>query len=245
MKISVVTVAYNCEDSIARTIESILDQDYPDLEYLIIDGSSFDGTVHVAESYSEKMMEKNINYRIISERDSGIYDAMNKGAGLASGNVIGFLNCGDTYEAGALKKVSEEFEKTSCDIVLGSLKIIKTNGACFIKKCKLRKIQTSRNWNHPAMFVKTALLKENLFRCLGIHDDYGFYLKMVKQNRIISVVDEVLADFYMGGISNNKSFKMARKRVLDRYKYCYRINGYSRWYIVECVLMELLKFIVG
>ena len=95
------------------------------------------------------------------------------------------------------------------------------------------------------MFVKTQLMKDNPFKCLGIHDDYGFYLAMVKQGRKIHVTDSVLADFYMGGVSNKKSFKAAKKRISDRYKYCYRINGYSRLYIFECLFMEAAKFIAG
>ncbi len=245
MKISVVTVSYNCEESIARTIESVLAQDFTETEYRIIDGGSTDGTVSVAESYASKMAEKGIEFHILSEPDKGIYDGMNKGARLSTGDVIGYLNCGDTYEPGALKAVADAIEKSGCDISLGSLKIVKTNGTSFIKKCRVRKFQTSRDWNHPAMFVKTQLMKDNPFKCLGIHDDYGFYLAMVKQGRKIHVTDNVLADFYMGGVSNKKSFKAAKKRISDRYKYCYRINGYSRLYIFECLFMEAAKFIAG
>ena len=79
----------------------------------------------------------------------------------------------------------------------------------------------------------------------GIHDDYGFYLQMRQQNRRIVTVDKVLASFYMGGASNNKSFKAAKKRIMDRYKYCYRINGYSRLYMLECVAIEAAKMILG
>lgn len=245
MKISVVTVSYNCENSIAKTIESVMSQDYSDLEYLIIDGGSPDKTAQVADSYSEKMSDRGIEYRVLSEPDNGIYDGMNKGARLATGDIIAFLNCGDTYEPHALENVSAQFDLSECDIVLGNLKIIKTNGSSFIKKSRVRKYQTSRDWNHPAMFVRTELMKDNPFACLGIHDDYGFYLKMVKQGRRIKPIDMVLADFYMGGISNKKSLKMARKRIYDRYKYCYKINGFSSWYFIECFFMEAVKFLVG
>lgn len=245
MKISVVTVAYNCESSIEKTIASVLAQDNVIMEYWIIDGASKDGTVRVAESYRDKMREKGIDYQVISEPDGGIYDAMNKGARLATGDVIGFLNCGDTYEEGALEKVAHAYEDQDCDLTVGNLKIIRRDGSSFIKRSRLRRFQTSRDWNHPTTFVRTALLRENPFLNQGIHDDYGFYLKMVKQGRKIKIIDAVLADFYMGGISNQKGFAMARKRIRDRYLYCYRSNGYSRLYLVECVAMELVKLLAG
>ena len=95
---------------------------------------------------------------------------------------------------------------------------------------------TNRNTN--SVFVILASFQ-------NIHDDYGFFLQMRKQNRHIVIVDKVLANFSMGGASNHKDFKAAKKRIMDRYKYCYRINGYSRWYILECVVIEAAKMILG
>lgn len=80
---------------------------------------------------------------------------------------------------------------------------------------------------------------------LGIHDDYGFYLQMQRQKRRIVTVDEVLATFYMGGASNHKSLQAAKRRIMDRYRYCYRINGYSRWYLLECIAIEAAKLLLG
>lgn len=68
---------------------------------------------------------------------------------------------------------------------------------------------------------------------------------MRRQGRHIVTVDKVLANFVMGGVSNHKDFKSAKKRIMDRYKYCYRINGYSRWYLVECVAIEAAKMLLG
>ena len=80
---------------------------------------------------------------------------------------------------------------------------------------------------------------------MGIHDDYGFFLQMKRQGRRIATVDRVLAGFSMGGASSKKSLKAAGKRIMDRYRYCYRINGYSRWYMVECIAIEAAKMILG
>ena len=249
MKISIVTVSFNDKNVIDRTINSVLQQetDSPEdsIEYWILDAKSIDGTVHTAMEYSNRMKDKGIAYHVLSENDFGIYDGMNKGARLSTGDVIGFLNCGDTYEAGGLKSVFRIFREQRCDLMVGSIRIHKSNGVSFIKRSRLRKYQTSRDWNHPASFVRTELLRKYPYLNKGIHDDYGFYLKMVRQGRKIICVDEVLANFYMGGISNKKSMGLAIRRVKDRYLYCYRCNGFSRLYIFDCILMEIVKFLIG
>lgn len=252
MKISIITVAYNSENSIGHTIESVLGQELTQregekvqIEYLIIDGKSGDGTVAKAESYRERLEERGIEYRVFSEPDGGIYDAMNKGIRLAQGDIIGILNSDDWYEPDTVQTVADTFARTGCDLMYADIRMHKADGSSFIKKARSRKFQTSRDWNHPTTFVKADIYKANPFRNLGIHDDYGFFLQMKRQNRKIVIVDKVLADFRMGGASNRKDFMAAKKRIMDRYRYCYRINGYSRWYILECVAIEAAKMILG
>lgn len=245
MKISVITVTYNSEQGIGKTIESVLAQTFGEIEYWIIDGKSSDRTVEIAESYRKALEEKGITYKIVSESDGGIYDAMNKGIRLAEGDVIGLLNSEDTYEPCALQTVAETFEKTDCELMFADIRIHKPDGSSFVKKARLRRFQTSRDWNHPTTFVRAEVYKANPFRNLGIHDDYGFFLQMKSQNRKIVTVDKVLAHFRMGGASNRKNLKAAKKRIIDRYKYCYRINGYSRLYMIECVAIEAAKMILG
>lgn len=253
MKISVITIAYNNEKGIGRTIESVLGQTCPGktesdvtrIEYLIIDGKSKDRTVEVAESYREEAEEKGIDYRIFSEPDGGIYDAMNKGIRLACGDVIGILNSEDWYEEDTIETVADTFARDNCDLMYANIRMYKQDGSSFVKKARMRKFETSRDWNHPTTFVKAAVYKENPFLDRGIHDDYGFFLRMKKQGRKIVIVDKVLANFRMGGASNHKSLKAARKRIHDRYEYCYRINGYSRWYLLECIAIEAAKMILG
>ena len=245
MKISIITVSYNSENTIAHTIESVLQQTHPDIEYWIIDGKSNDKTVEIAESYRSAFEKRKTDYHIVSERDGGIYDAMNKGIRLATGDVIGIINSDDWYEPDALKTVADTFEKEHCDLMYANIRMHKADGSTFIKKAKMRKFETSRDWNHPTTFVAAKLYKQYPFRNLGIHDDYGFFLQMKKQDRNIVIIDKVLANFHMGGASNRKDIKAAIKRIKDRYRYCYRINGYSRWYLIECVAIEAAKFLLG
>lgn len=245
MKVSIITVAYNSEHSIGHAIESVCNQTYSNIEYIIIDGASTDRTVEIAEGYRQMIEDKGVEYRIISEPDEGIYDAMNKGIHLAAGEVIGILNSDDWYEQDAVETVVHTFKEIKCDLMFANIRMHKADGTSFIKKGRLRKFQTSRDWNHPTTFVKAQIYKKYPFRKLGIHDDYGFFLQMKKIGIKIVTVDKVLANFRMGGASNHKDIKAAKKRIKDRYLYCYRINGYSRWYLVECVAIEIVKMILG
>lgn len=245
MKVSIITICYNSEKDIEATMRSVLNQDYKDIEYLIVDGASKDSTVSIAESLRKDFEAAGMELKISSEPDGGIYDAMNKGIRMATGDLIGILNAADFYVPETVSTMVETFTNEECDLAFANIRIHKTDGSFFVKKARQRKFQTSRDWNHPTTFVKSDIYKANPFRDLGIHDDYGFYLDMVKQNRKIVTVDKTLADFYMGGASNKKSFKAAKKRITDRYKYCYRINGYSRLYLIECVAIEAVKMILG
>ena len=243
--VSIVTVTYQSEETLKVTMESVLAQTYSNIEYLIIDGASTDGTVSLAESYREPMEQKGIRLRILSEADSGIYDAMNKGIRLAEGDIIGILNSGDWYEPDTVETVINTFEKGNCDLLFANIRMHKKDHSSFIKKARIRRFQTSRDWNHPTMFVKAEVYKSHPFRDKGIHDDYGCYLQLAKEGYRITTLDKVLANFQLGGVSNHKSLKEAVQRINDRYRWCYRVNGYSRWYLLECIAIEVAKMLLG
>ena len=242
--VTIVTVAFNSEKTIEKTIKSVLNQTYPKIEYLIIDGKSGDKTVEIAKAYEEQALKKGYSYRIVSEKDRGIYDAMNKGIALAKGEIMGFINSDDWYEKDAVALSVKTMLKKQCDITFGDIAIHKADGSRIVKKAKLSPYETSRHWNHPTMFVKTSVYRDFPFRQKGIHDDYGAYLAMKKAGKKVEVIHRVLADFSMGGASNKRSLRLSVKRIKDRYG-CYRDNGYGRWYFMECILMEAGKFILG
>ena len=106
LKFTVVTVTFNAEDVVRKTMDSVLNQSLSPYEYLIFDGVSSDDTVKIAQEYAPRFQEKGIRFRIQSEKDSGIYNAMNKGIRAATGDFISFLNAGDWYEPDALEKVN-------------------------------------------------------------------------------------------------------------------------------------------
>ena len=111
LKFTVVTVAYNAESVIEKTITSVLNQSYLPFEYYIIDGKSGDKTVEKEKKYSVEFQNKGVKYTVISEKDSGIYNAMNKGIELATGDFISFLNAGDWYEIDSLKNINDFYNE--------------------------------------------------------------------------------------------------------------------------------------
>lgn len=245
LKVSIVTVCYNSEDVIDKTIQSVLNQSYDNIEYIIIDGVSTDSTVSIAERYIKKFAKRGYEYCIISEPDNGIYDAMNKGVAQANGTLVGFINAGDWYEQDAIETVATEYEKEPFDYVYADVNLIKSNGKIIVKQSKLDRIVTSRHWNHPSSFATKKLYDElGGFRCEGIHDDFEFFLRVRVNDARIRVVNKVLANFKTGGASNEKSLRKSIERIHDRYK-GYKINGYSSLYLIECLSIEVAKAILS
>ena len=245
MKISIITISYNSEAVIAKTIESVLAQDYKGkAEYLIIDGASKDRTVEIAESYRDRFAKKGYEYRIASEPDQGIYDAMNKGIRKSTGDIIGILNSGDWYEPVALRIAASTYRKRPFAMFYADINLVKPDGSVIVKHSKRDRIVTSRHWNHPTTFVTRKTYDElGLFRCEGIHDDFEFLLRVKKAGKKIVIRNIVLANFATGGTSNQKDLKKSIGRIRDRY-HAYRINGYSPLYLIECIAIEAAKAII-
>lgn len=116
MKVTIITVCFNSEKTISKCIDSVMSQDYSNLEYVVIDGDSKDNTCKLVENYGQRIAH------FVSEPDKGIYDAMNKGLAVATGDVIGFLNSDDFFSSdNVLTRVIEEFNKTDASVVFGDL----------------------------------------------------------------------------------------------------------------------------
>lgn len=245
MLVSIVTVCYNSEKTIRETIESVLNQTYTNIEYLIIDGKSSDNTLGIVNEYKEAFEQKNIQYRIVSEKDNGIYDAMNKGIHLASGEIIGILNSDDWFEKNAVETVVNTYRETPFDYFYADIRLIKKDGSIIIKRSRKDKIVSSRHWNHPTSFVTKETYGElGVFNCKEIYDDFEFYLRVRKAGKKMVIKNEVLANFRVGGVSNEKSLKKCIKRCGIKYR-CYKSNGYSPLYWIECVAMEFAKLILS
>ena len=244
MLTSIITVCFNSEKTILRTMESVLNQTVPPFEYIIIDGLSTDSTISIARAQIMRFQEKNIALRIFSEKDKGIYDAMNKGIDKASGDIIGIINSDDYYEKDAVEVMQDTFERTGCDLAFANIRMHMTNGRTFIKKARVRKYLTSRDWNHPTQFVSRRVYDKYRYKCRDISDDMELYFRVRKAGYKVVAVNKVLADFTMGGVSNRIPLSEVIPRIKRRYR-IYRENGCSPFYIFECVAFELIKFVLA
>lgn len=244
MLVTIISVVYNNQATIARTIESVLNQTYHNIEYIIVDGASTDHSAKIARSYQSIFDKtKGRSLVIISEPDNGMYDALNKGIRFAHGEIIGNINTDDWYEPDAVEKMVGFFQKEQYDVAWGNLRMIKESGN-FIKKAKLGKIWTTTGWCHPSMFAAKKILIEFPYACETMYDDFDFITRVHLAGKKICVFNEVIANFTFGGMSTQKSLQDVKKRIHITYG-IYRKYGMSKLYLLHRMVVEMLKYFFG
>lgn len=206
MKVSIITVCFNSEKTIRGTIESVLAQGHKELEYIIVDGLSSDGTMAVINEYRDRIAT------IICERDSGIYDAMNKGILAATGDVVGILNSDDFYEDGsAVASVAAVFEgMPAVDVVFGDVVFVHPDNLGTIRRhyyagrFKAWKLRFGWMPPHPGTFVRRSLyVKHGTYRTdFKIAADYEMFVRWLLVHKAsYHWIDRVLVRMRMGGAS--------------------------------------------
>lgn len=242
MLVSIITVSHNSENTIRQTIQAVYGQTWHHIEYIIIDGASADRTMDIVKEYQGKFEEKGMVYRYVSEPDNGMYDAMNKGIRMASGELVGIINSDDWYEPDAVECAVHHYRRQPYDLFYAGLRIV-DNRKSFVKKAKDSRWITSRYWNHPTTFIPKVVYQKYQYKNETIHDDWDLILRMRKDGARVCVENKVLANFRRDGVSHEKSVRKAVERAGIKYK-IYRDNGYGRWYVVECYGMELAKLVL-
>jgi len=243
MKVSIITATFNSAETIRDTVLSVRHQSYRNIEHIIIDGSSTDNTLNLASHFGHKGP-------LLSEPDEGIYYAMNKGVGMASGDIVGILNSDDFYaHAEVIEKVINTFTNTNCDAVYGDLVYV---DPVHIKKVQRKWIAGGYNkklfyhgWMppHPTFFVKREMYeKHGLFNLsFKSSSDYELLLRfMLLKNISVQYVPGVLVHMRGGGYSN-RSVKNRWAAHLEDYR-AWRVNGISaKWYTVPLKPLRKLK----
>ncbi|MDW8002923.1 MAG: glycosyltransferase family 2 protein [Deltaproteobacteria bacterium] len=217
MKVSVITVVLNNFEKVERAIKSVKGQTYEDLEYIVIDGGSTDGTVDVIKKYGGFIS------KWVSEPDGGIYDAFNKGIRLSTGDVVGFLGSDDFYaEATVIEKVVGRFKESGADGVYGDLLYVNREGRIirYWRGGKYRRELIQRGWMppHPTLFLKNELYRTyGLYRTdMRVSADYEMCLRLLwKANIKLDYIPEVLVIMERGGISNRSIMSKIRTMIED------------------------------
>ena len=220
MKISIITVAFNAAETIEGTLLSVAQQTFRDMEHVVIDGGSSDGTQAVVSSHGDRIS------RFLSEPDRGIYDAMNKGLALATGDVIGFLNADDTYaNENVLSRVAETMERYHLDVLFGDVAFCQRESPDRIVRryssSHFRPDRIAWGWMpaHPALFVKREVFqKAGPFRTdYRIAGDFEFVARAFgKQSLRYRYLPEVLVKMRLGGVSTGgwRNTMLLNKEVL-------------------------------
>lgn len=206
-KISIITVVWNNKDTIKDAIESVLNQTYKDIEYIIVDGASTDGTVEVVQRYGDKIT------KFISEPDNGLYDAMNKGIKLATGDVIGILNSDDFYvDEFVIEKVVKVFEEKEVDSLFSDLVYVRpedlNKAVRHYDSSQFNPDKFAYGWMpaHPTFFVqRSAYEKHGLFKTdYKIAADYELLVRFLYKHKLTYFyLQEVIIKMRMGGMSTS------------------------------------------
>lgn len=230
MKITVITVCLNSVETIERTIQSVIKQSYDELEYIVVDGGSSDGTVEIIKRYEYYIADW------ISEKDDGIYDAMNKGIEKSTGEIIAFLNSDDWYEEDTLMKVRRYFEKCDPMILTGKVKILqKGKWAKYtnILDNDQENLRMAMIYRQPATFAR----REVFSRFGGfqvrykIAADFDWMLRMYDSGVKIMCVEDVFTNFSSTGISNtdtDRTIREAREIALGALEQCEKYSTHEK-----------------
>jgi len=221
LKVSLITVSFNSQETIRDTIESVLSQNYDNIEYIIVDGGSKDSTLDIINDYEDRIQV------VVSEPDLGIYDAMNKGVKLSTGDIIGVINSDDFYShSKVISVVVRKFlENPKSELVLGAIDFVKASDLTKSVRKYSSKYFTPELMRfgimppHPAAFIKKATyLQVGEYKLnYKIAADFDLLLRMLKVNKsAFSRLDDVCVRMRLGGVSTEglASFKTISKEIL-------------------------------
>lgn len=233
-KVTVITPCLNSESTIRQTIESVLYQTYKNIEYIIIDGKSTDKTLDIIREYIPLFHGR---LRYISEKDSGIYDAMNKGIRLAKGSLIGIINSDDFYNINAVDNIVSHMTDDKYQVIYGYCKLINKNRITGVVKYRHENLRDGMI-PHPTCFVTRSTYQDFGMFLTGfsIVSDYEFMLRLYETKKVVfTQVREVIANFRIGGTSCN----MKRRKLEDtciRYHY--------NWISFKDLLISIMEIYV-
>ena len=242
MKISIITITFNSAKSLKRALESVQSQTYTDIEHIIVDGASTDGTKALIETYAKA--HKNVRW--VSEKDKGIYDALNKGIRMATGDVIGFLHSDDVlYSADSLGQIATAFEDKDVDVVYGDLQYC--HGEKVVRRWKSNDFNPRAlkyGWMppHPTVYVRREVYQQvgEYDEWFRISADYDMMLRIFKAGYKSHYIPEVLVSMEIGGASN-KNTKARLSKTQEDYIVLKKNHVGAGYLTVACKQLRKLR----
>lgn len=227
MKISLITITYNSGATLKDTIESVVNQTYPNIEYIIVDGGSGDNTMAIVDSYAGKIS------KVVSEKDRGLYDALNKGIAMATGDVIGIIHSDDFYtENTVIEKIAAAISESGADAAYADLYYVDKNDTALIfrkwKSGQYRHGMFLKGWMppHPTFFARKECYEKfgSFNMSLVSSADYELMLRFIHKHRIrLAYLPEFIIKMRVGGKSNVSLKNRIRANQEDRR--AWKING--------------------
>lgn len=249
INLSIVTVCYNAVDMLQETLDSVYSQKYSGYEYWVVDGGSTDGTIDLLKTYKGLFDNKGINFQYISEKDNGIYHAMNKGIVRATGKWINFLNAGDTYNSEDTLSVFFEqldkhllvSERKMPAVAYGDYYKVHPNTKVLSKAYDIQSIIDRMCFCHQAAFTRRELLLKYLFdESLRIVADHKLFLTLYLEEESFCYIPIPIVDFDCQGISQNNDILLRKEEYLIK-RQCGIYSGMIARRKWVCLQYELMR----
>lgn len=235
--VSILTPCYNSEKTIEKTLQSIIEQTYKNIEYIIVDGGSTDKTLEIIEKYRSRLPKK---FKLVSEKDNGIYDAMNKGILLTTGQLVGIVNSDDWYENDTIEQVVNNYNGHRYEVIYGMQRnyLKDKEKSIFIYNHDFLPDQMI---THPTCFVTRETYTDLGMFDLKYHSaaDYDFMLRLWESKKVVfTPVMKILSNFMLGGMSGSQTG--VRENAKIRYKRGYMSKSRYWFVIIKSHIYEML-----
>lgn len=240
-KVSIITTTYNDADNLRKSIDGIYHQDYQEIEYIIVDGASTDDTLSVIKEAEARFQGR---LKWISEKDNGIYDAINKGIAMAEGDIVGFMF--DSFAGtDTVSKMVEAITRDGADGVHGDINYV--DGDKIVRKWRMGTGTIRQGWmpGHPTLYLKREIYEKygNYKTDYKIAADYEFMVRILKDNQVkLTYIPEVLVNMFYGGTSTG-----GLSNYINSFRESYRALkenkvSFPLWICIRRTIRVLLQF---